>query len=198
MTPAAWVEVGVAGRPLPGQAESGDASFVCDEGDTVLLAVIDGLGHGSDAAVASRTGVGILAQYPGDPIDQLFQRVHQALGRTRGAVMTIARLERHARRLTWAAVGNVVGHLSRVDGTRERVLESGGIVGHSLPRVRVAPVALRGGELLVLATDGVRHDFRDLRAHASPQDTADALLARAAVPTDDALVLIGSIRLEGV
>lgn len=197
VTPAAWVEVGVAGRPLPGQAESGDAAFVRHQGDTVLVAVIDGLGHGADAAAASRAGVEILAQYPDDPIDQLFHRVHQALGRTRGGVMTVARLERGARRLTWCAVGNVAGHLARADGTRERVLECGGIVGHSLPRLRVAPLALRGGEVLVIATDGVRPDFRDLR-HPTAQDTADALLARAAVPTDDALVLVGQVRLEAV
>ncbi|MFZ3285209.1 MAG: hypothetical protein WA191_00020, partial [Telluria sp.] len=46
-----------AGRALPGQAVSGDACLVRPFPDGVLLAVIDGLGHGAGAAEASRTAI---------------------------------------------------------------------------------------------------------------------------------------------
>ena len=44
------IEWGVAEEPLPGQKHSGDRCIVKNGSDGALLAVVDGIGHGEDAA----------------------------------------------------------------------------------------------------------------------------------------------------
>src|SRR4029077_9723821 len=59
---------GVAGLPLDGQAESGDRHVVQPFPGGFLLAVIDGLGHGSEAAMAATTAEFILRAEPQEPL----------------------------------------------------------------------------------------------------------------------------------
>jgi hypothetical protein len=50
----------VAGRPLPGESESGDLGVVAAHADGALLAAIDGVGHGDAAAAAARAAADVL------------------------------------------------------------------------------------------------------------------------------------------
>ena len=50
MTAPRLIEWGVATLALPGEAQSGDRHLVKPVGSTVLVAVVDGLGHGAEAA----------------------------------------------------------------------------------------------------------------------------------------------------
>src|ERR1051326_4408996 len=54
---SALLDWGVAASALPGQAQSGDAHLVKAVATGVLVAVVDGLGHGAEAATAARTAV---------------------------------------------------------------------------------------------------------------------------------------------
>src|SRR2546428_13845346 len=85
----AW---GVAGRTLPGQTVSGDLHLVKPLGDHVLLAAVDGLGHGKEAATAAKTALAVLAGHAEESLVALFKRCHEGLLRTRGVVMTAAPL----------------------------------------------------------------------------------------------------------
>src|SRR5260370_31641963 len=51
------IEWGVAARALPGQTVSGDLHLVKPFFKGVLLAVVDGLGHGDEATVAAQLAV---------------------------------------------------------------------------------------------------------------------------------------------
>src|SRR5258706_15575434 len=101
------VEWSVASRPFPGQRVSGDLGVVIPWSDGVLLAVIDGLGHGEEATVAARLAVTVLEQYAGEPVIMLVQRCHRALLHTRGAVMTVVALNTGNDTLTALGIGNV-------------------------------------------------------------------------------------------
>jgi len=48
------IEWGVATLALPGETQSGDRHLVKPVGSTVLVAVVDGLGHGAEAATAAQ------------------------------------------------------------------------------------------------------------------------------------------------
>src|SRR5437867_3307681 len=85
----AW---GAAGRTLPEQSVSGDLYLVKPFTGGVLLAVVDGLGHGEEAATAANTAIAILERHSGEPLNGLVIRCHEALMRMRGAVMTLATL----------------------------------------------------------------------------------------------------------
>ena len=51
------VDYGVAKYVLPGQDESGDHHLVCCNRNGILIAAIDGIGHGEEAAIASKTAL---------------------------------------------------------------------------------------------------------------------------------------------
>lgn len=187
------LEVGWAGAAL--EAESGDAHLVAELPAGALVAVIDGLGHGIEAAAAARAAARVLAASAGEPIEELFARCHAALRGTRGAVMSVAALDAAAGRMTWAGVGNVEAFLVRADPRaappRESIALRGGIVGYHLPRLHVSTLAIVPGDTLLMATDGIHDGFGEVpAAPGSPRELADAILARFARGSDDALALV--------
>lgn len=194
---ASLLEWGVAQRALPGQGESGDQFVVRPFRDGALLAAVDGLGHGSEAAAAARTAVGVLtaAARARESVISLVRRCHEALLETRGAVMSLASFNAQDSTLTWLGIGNVEGVLARADPAvappRETLLLRGGVVGYQLPSLYASVIPVMPGDALVLATDGVRSDFgADLGHGEAPQAMADRLLAQYGKGTDDALVLV--------
>jgi len=189
------VEWGVASRPFPGESESGDLHVVAPFEGGVLLGVIDGLGHGAEAAHAARRGARVLSDAPSQPVRRLIEHCHVAMRGSRGAVMTIAVLDAKHDRLTWTAIGNVEGALWRAksdnDPIREAVVPRGGVVGYQLPSVRETVLPIARGDVLILATDGIGHDFvLDSPLKRPAQGHAHDLLDRYGKDSDDALVLV--------
>ncbi|HEV2748964.1 MAG TPA: SpoIIE family protein phosphatase [Gemmatimonadales bacterium] len=198
---ATLLDWGVAAVALPGEAESGDLHLVRPTAGGVLVAVVDGLGHGAEAATAARLAVAALAPQPHEAPLPLVQRCHEALKGTRGVVMSLALIRRADPSLTWLGVGNVEGILVRADGggettrARRSLITRGGIVGSELPRLHPEVLPLATGDTLVFATDGIREGFaQELPADATPQQQADHILARHRKGTDDALVLVARYR----
>lgn len=192
------VECASAVVPLPGQTSCGDRAVVAEFPGGVLVAAVDGLGHGAEAELASSAAAQVLEAEPGAPIDELVVRCHERLRVTRGAVMTVSRFEA-AGRITWVAVGNVDGYLVRAANQpstrREAVIALGGIVGYRLPALRPRTFDLQVGDTLVLATDGIRHGFDGAASQARPvQELADEILARFASGRDDACVVVARYR----
>src|SRR5438876_7262583 len=106
---------GVASRPLPGEIVCGDRHLIKPITDGVLLAVVDGLGHGAEALTAAKTAIAVLESHAEEPLTALVNRCHQALMKTRGVVMTAATLRWFENKLTWLGVGNVEAILLRAD-----------------------------------------------------------------------------------
>src|SRR5690242_3053400 len=106
------VEWGVAGRALTGEGESGDRHVVAEHSSGVLIGVVDGLGHGPEAAEAALTAVEVLVHHVGQPIVTLVSLCHESLRKTRGAALSIASID-IAGDLEWIGVGNVEGVLVR-------------------------------------------------------------------------------------
>ncbi len=189
------LEWAVAELVQPGQSESGDRHLVVSTIDGGLVAVVDGLGHGAEAASAAKVAVRALERGAERPVAQLFRDCHQSLIGTRGAVISAAKFSIHDETMTWLGVGNVEGLLLRVPASRGRRTESllvrGGVVGAHLPPLVSQVVPLRRGDTLIVATDGVRSDFLDASLpYQEPQALADRVLGRFGTQTDDALVLV--------
>jgi len=187
------LEWAVAASALPGEPESGDLHFVVTTPERTLVAATDGLGHGSEAAIASRTAVETLRQFPDEPVISLLQLCHESLKPTRGAAMSLASFNCRDAMLTWIGVGNVAGFLLRAHPAlqNETLLLRNGVIGDQLPPLQAAVLPVCPGDFLILATDGVRVDFTEnLVIGGSPQTTADRLMARYNKGTDDALVVV--------
>lgn len=193
----------VSARTLRGEAESGDLHVLLPFEDGALAAVIDGLGHGPEAAHAARTAALLLAENPAAPVVTLLQRCHAGLRKTRGVVLSLASFRISSAEMTWLGVGDVEGVLLRADPSatprRESILLRGGVVGYQLPTLRASCHRISAGDQLILATDGVRHDFlsRETDHDETPKGIADAILDDHAKMTDDALVLVARYRGAG-
>jgi anti-sigma regulatory factor (Ser/Thr protein kinase) len=185
--------IGSWSRPRPGEESNGDAYFVSERDGELLLAVVDGLGHGRGANEAARAAVETLEQWGGEPLEELVWGVHEALRATRGAVMGAVILDRSRESFTYAGVGNVE---VRVLGSTDpgRPISSNGTLGARLSNVRVWPHRRAEGSTLVLASDGVSATW-DMAAYPglaakSPQMLAGLLLRDFSRSSDDATVLV--------
>ena len=189
------IEWGVAARALPGQSSSGDLHIVKPFPRGLLIAAVDGLGHGDEAASAARIALAILAAHAEDPVMTVVQRCHEGLRATRGVVMSIASFNVTHGLMTWLGVGNVQGVLLRYGATppfpEESLLLRAGVVGVELPSLQATMLSVSVGDTLILSTDGIKSDFaRQLVRNHLPQKAAEGILGRHAKPTDDALVLV--------
>jgi phosphoserine phosphatase RsbX len=160
----------------------------------VLMAVVDGLGHGAEATIAAKTAIDVLARHASESVVRLVERCHRALQRTRGVVMTLVSLNIHNDTATALGIGNVETVFRRGDpATRpkhESILLRGGVVGYRLPPLQASIVPLAPGDVVVFATDGVREDFSDLIEPTEPlAQLVDRIMARKFRGTDDGLVL---------
>lgn len=195
------LEYGVAKFILPGQNESGDQHLVCCSRDNILIAAIDGLGHGEEAAEAAKLATTILRQEVNEPVISLVRICHEKLRQGRGAVMSLASIDAAHGMMTWLGIGNVHGLLMRPGQNgatqHDTLLLRGGVVGGQLPPLQAAVLPVANGDTLVFATDGVRNEFLEgLSRLEAPQRAADRILQRYQSGTDDALALV--VRLTGI
>jgi serine/threonine protein phosphatase PrpC len=188
MVACSLVDWHVAARSL--ESESGDQYLVREMPSRVLVAVVDGLGHGPEAAAAAKAAVAVLDGCDDASLARLVTRCHENLRGTRGAVLSLASIE--PGNLTWLGVGNVDGVLLRSGfGPPDHLLVRGGVVGHRLPSLDVSRTPLGRGDTLVLATDGVHRRFveRPEVVYSAPP-TAERILTDFGKDTDDALVMV--------
>lgn len=189
------IETAFANLPLPGQSESGDLCLIKRVGKGTLLAVVDGLGHGQEAASAAHAAVGAIDKYSREPLIDLVRRSRDALVGLRGVVLGLAFLDPQAATLTWLGVGNIGGILLRADvgnrPSRITMVPNAGFIGGepATPTARSVPLAL--GDTIILFSDGVKEGFAETLALAnSPQEIADLIITRHVKGNDDALVLV--------
>lgn len=187
------IEWGWAGRAL--EQVSGDMHAVVEHEHGALVALLDGLGHGPEAAAAVSAAIPVIKAHAGASLAELLQRCHEALRKTRGAVMSVAWFDAREASLTWVAVGNVDSLLVRADrhasSRDEAIAARGGVVGYRLPSLRVQRHAVTRGDTLVMATDGIQSAFgQGIGMQFGVQAIAESILARYAKGTDDAHVVV--------
>lgn len=188
------IELGVAARILSGQDEIGDLHVAAHFDAGAIVAVIDGLGHGTEAAAAAQLAASVLEENAKESVITVMRLCHEKLRSTRGVVMSIASFNAADGTVTWLGVGNVEGVLLHRDSygtlTQEGLPLRGGVVGDQLPSLVASIVPVVKGDTLIFATDGVRLGFAEGLKQDTAQATADFILERFARGTDDALVLV--------
>jgi hypothetical protein len=200
--PSVRVRMALRVVPLQDDDPCGDAAchFELPAGSGVsghLLAIIDGLGHGAEAAAAADAARAVLGAQPGLALPALMGALDASLAGTRGAAVGLLRLE--GQRAWHAGVGNTRALRWRGDKML-RLSSQYGIVGGGLRgAVTVTEIDLQPGDWLLLFTDGL-DEMLSLPAHLPEWDRdpallCDHLLAHARAGRDDAGVLV--CRVEG-
>jgi phosphoserine phosphatase RsbX len=185
---------GVAGRPLAGESESGDLHVAVELPDGILLAVIEGLGHGPPAAEAARTVAATLRANASEQLPDVVRICHDESKGTRGVVLTVVRIDAGGT-LSWLGVGNVAGLLWRRNGAafaiRSMAPLGRGVLGSHLPPLHEKQIGLLEDDTLVLCSDGIvdAEQWTPLLL-ADPAHAAGALVNERARTDDDALALV--------
>ncbi|HMF55858.1 MAG TPA: ATP-binding protein [Pyrinomonadaceae bacterium] len=184
---------GVWTRPHPSEELNGDAYFIRRRGARYLVAVIDGLGHGGGAKEAADAALGVLDDWMGEPLEEVFHFTHNALRATRGAVMGAAIIDEDAGRFHYAGVGNVEARVFNVPEPLT-ALPVNGTLGARMGKVKVWTHTWTRGATLVMASDGLSAAW-DMDSYPgllsrSPQMLAGILMRDYARNADDATVLV--------
>ena len=177
--------------PREGERENGDAVVVrrADDG-TVMLAVLDALGHGAVAAAVAAAAVTYLNALPATlSVTTIVEGLHGRLRGTRGAAAMVLLIS--GERVVGCGVGNV-----ELRSTKRRVpvILSPGVLGSSLGRLHVFEAPISAGDRLVVFSDGIAGRFEEeLSRGLSGLETCRAIMDRHRRPHDDATVLVTDI-----
>lgn len=186
---------GVSSLNYRDETQSGDKWVVTEFDGGALVALIDALGHGSQAASVAEIAARTLERNARGAPTELIERCHADLRATRGAAISAALFDWRLKTMTWLGVGNVEGVIVRINSGTVRhttsLLVQSGVVGDRLPELQTSVFPLADDTTLIMATDGVRRDFADAPlAVLEPQRFAQRILDMYARRDDDATVLV--------
>jgi negative regulator of sigma-B (phosphoserine phosphatase) len=177
--------------PMVGEIANGDRVVVRQgEEKRALLAVIDGLGHGPNAAAVSIQAVECLeAVSLQAPLLEIMELLHRKLAGSRGAAATVCMLRDGQAEA--CAVGNVE---IRSADVRIPLVFSAGILGGRVNKFHICKAKLPLRARLVFFSDGIssRTPIEDVRT-LSPRAACDAIVAKYRRKEDDATVLIADV-----
>lgn len=146
----------IDGLSLPKQGETfcGDNWSARQENSLAAVLVADGLGHGETAALAADEAVRCFQSAPILTPVEAVDRVHRALGHTRGAAVAVARVDDRGAALTYAGVGNIAATVEG-DGPARHLVSLHGTAGHQVRRLQEFSYPWAGDDILVMHSDGV-------------------------------------------
>ncbi len=148
---------------FPGQKESGDLYIVKELPEKVLIGVVDGMGHGHEAALAAKVAIDTVKENSELSIIELIKLSHEELKPTRGAVLALASINYIDETISWVSIGNVEGMLLRSDQdikpSYESIFMCPGVLGYRLTQINASIVPISKGDLLIFSTDGIRNDY---------------------------------------
>jgi hypothetical protein len=175
-----------------GELVCGDAWSVLQRGPRTLALVADGLGHGPDAAHAALRAVAALEQHPDEEPAAILTVAQKALRGTRGAAVSVARLDPDAGELVYCGIGNVAGFVVTEERARG-LLAHYGTVGADERKPREERVPLPPGALVLLVSDGIRPRWQHAAYaglwHRDPALVAAVLYRDFANGRDDATIV---------
>lgn len=148
------LDLGVICLPKAGEEVSGDAWASGSSDDCCLLLVADGLGHGPQAAQASRAAVRTFEEHIHQPPKAIVEEAHQALRTTRGAALAIAKIDFEAQSIQFAGVGNIAGAILSAE-THANFLSLNGTVGYAVRKVQEFTYPWQPTGLLIMHSDGL-------------------------------------------
>ncbi|MBZ0243914.1 MAG: SpoIIE family protein phosphatase [Bacteroidales bacterium] len=183
---------GAAFRPMPGEQVNGDAYLVNHTGpDTTIISVIDGLGHGKQAHIASQLAKEQLMLKPDLPLDELMKFVHNSIRGTRGVTIGLALINTQINKISFCGIGNIESFIMTPLG-KINLMSYGGICGHNIRTPRVFENDFKPGDSVCFYSDGITSRWKpeDIDWSQSPQTNAELILNQYSRPNDDATVLI--------
>jgi anti-sigma regulatory factor (Ser/Thr protein kinase) len=149
------LEVSGVAAPYPGEQLCGDAWANHTTLERTVVLLVDGLGHGWEAAEAAQEAVATFRKRLQAKPAEILGYVHEALRKTRGAVAAVAEIRTHDSSLSYAGVGNISAVvISR--GASRSLVSHNGTLGVAAPRLQEFKSEWPQDGILVLHSDGLQ------------------------------------------
>jgi anti-sigma regulatory factor (Ser/Thr protein kinase) len=182
--------------PIHGESVCGDAWSTARGSGRTLYIVADGLGHGPVAAEAAVEAVRVFHLYAHYAPEQLLIELHAALGKTRGAAVSVAEILHDKRVLNYAGAGNIVAAICSGGKTRSMV-SMNGTVGHSVGKIQQFSYPWEPESMLIMHSDGLATKWNVEQypglASRHPALLAGVLFRDFCRKRDDATILVSQI-----
>jgi anti-sigma regulatory factor (Ser/Thr protein kinase) len=176
-------DIGSVVVAMPGEEACGDAWSLRDDGGSRTIFVVDGLGHGPEAARAAHEAVLQFQRTGAAPVATIIDDVHRALQPTRGGAVAAARIDRASSVMSFAGLGNIAAAIVGMDGKVRRMVSHNGTAGHNARKIQAFDYPGARG-LLVMHSDGI--DTRWTLSRYPAVQTLDPLLIASLLYRDHA------------
>lgn len=183
---------GAATRSLIGEMLNGDSFVITHTGpEKTLAVVIDGLGHGKEANLASTIIKEQVLLKSELPLPELITYLHQSARSTRGAVVGAVFIDTERSVLSFSGIGNIEGFVLSGD-SKKSLISFGGILGHHIRTPRKFEYNFQPGDILCMYSDGItsRWSPDKINWKEHPQQIAEHIINSYSRANDDATVLI--------
>jgi anti-sigma regulatory factor (Ser/Thr protein kinase) len=160
-----------------GEDVCGDAWALVQGRGRLVVLVVDGLGHGFEAAAAARAAIETVQAKAHLDATNLMDAVHAALRPTRGAAAALALLQPQSELCTFCGVGNIAASI-RGAGTSRSMVSHNGILGHQVRRMQEFQYPFPKGSMLLMHSDGMATHW-DLAAYPGIEMRHPALVSAA-------------------
>lgn len=182
-------DIGTVNRCAEGETVSGDAFLIDRRNGSLLIGVVDGLGHGPKANEAALEFSAVINEEPTMPLDKLMATANLRLARTRGAAAAILRIDSTSRRLDFVGVGNI--HLHSITPDSVHPVCAPGIVGHRLRKIVPFGFDMPDWGVFAMCSDGISSRIvMEQYASLGAQQIADTLLESHGKSYDDATCVV--------
>jgi anti-sigma regulatory factor (Ser/Thr protein kinase) len=150
----AAASAGVVCVEKPGEEVCGDSWALLHGRGRLVAFVVDGLGHGPEAAEAARAAIDAVQKNAQRDAPDLMDAVHGALRPTRGAAAAVAMLQPESELCAFCGVGNISASI-RVPGSSRSMVSHNGTLGHQVRKIQEFQYPFPKGSLLVMHSDGL-------------------------------------------
>ncbi len=153
------LEIGVVCLPKDGKGACGDGWAASQLRQRSVFLVVDGLGHGPEAARAAQEAVRIFEKSSHLNPAAIVELAHAGLRATRGAVLGIAEIDVPHQTVKFSGVGNTSGVILSFERS-QHLVSVNGTVGHSLRKIQEFTYPWAKDSLLIMHSDGLNTRWR--------------------------------------
>ncbi len=145
-----------AGLTVPKQGElvSGDKWCIVESGGLVNCMLVDGLGHGIEAAEAAALAVKRFKENVPKAPSMVLEAMHRSLRGSRGAVGAVAQIDVVNSKLHFCGLGNISA-LVADENARHHVTSLNGTLGYEARRIQEFSHPWRANSVLLMHSDGL-------------------------------------------
>jgi anti-sigma regulatory factor (Ser/Thr protein kinase) len=152
--PFVWSAINI---PAKYEVVCGDTWRIYQRDRQLALLMVDGLGHGPDAAKASQEAADVFDSDPFVPLVTMLENMHVRMRGTRGAAVAIAQIDIDREQLKFVGVGNIAGSLrAAAEGSGRGLFSHNGIVGVQYHKAQQFEYPCPRESLLTIHSDGLQ------------------------------------------